>query len=306
MDFEILHNGKNIEELIEITECYSCDRYGSTLDDLTITFASDTNKVEFNEDDEIEIRTVGGFTTGVMFLDSCQGDNGLFTVRALSFRQKNKRRKSRIWNRVKLSKIISDVAANTGLTPMAYGITDYTYAGVAQMRETGLQLLARLCKREGYTVKCDNGNLIVFNEHYLESNSTPIEITKDSVGKNYLFNRSLNGMSSVTVRHFNADTMEVIAYTSSDDSITGGEDVRIEFLTDINEAQRFSAGYLRDANKYYITGSLAMPFNGSISAGTVANLTGFEEFDGQYVVYEARQDFFHEKTFIKVRRVLAY
>ncbi len=306
MNFELLHNGKNIADSIKISKCYSCDRYGGMLDDLTIAFATDEHKIEFNQNDELEIKTVGGFTTGVMYLDSCIGNDGEFTIKALSCRYNNKKRKSKIWHKVKLSKIIGDVAKNTGLTPLLYGINDYTYTSVSQINETDLQLLARLCKREGYSIKCDNGNLIVFNENYLESNSTPIALSKDNFDSNYSFSRSLNGLSSMTVRYFNTETKQLISHTFTDRDISGGDDCLIEFLSNLNEAQRFSKGYLRDANKLYITGLLGMSYNGGISAGTVADLSGFEEFDGRYVVYEARHDFIMEKTAIKVRKILNY
>lgn len=306
MNFELLHNGKNIADSINISRCYSCDRYGGMLDDLAIEFATEEHKIDFYENDELEISTVGGFTTGTMYLDSCIGNDGRFTIKALSFRQKNKKRKSKIWHRVKLSKIIGDVANNTGLKPLFYGIEDYTYNSVSQINEMDLQMLARLCKREGYSIKCDNGNLIVFNEHYLESNGTPIKLSRNSVNSNYSFSRSTNGLSSMTVRYFNPETLQSISYTSTDTAITGGDDCRIEYMSNINEAHRFSSGYLREANKYHLTGLLEMPFNGNISAGTVADLTGFEEFDERYVVYEARHDYVHEKTAIKVRKILSY
>lgn len=306
MNFEIMHNGKDIKSLIPVASCYSYDRYGGMLDDLAISFASDSNGVEFNKDDTLEIRTAGGFSTGLMYLDSCNDQNGMFTLRALSFRNKNRKKKSKIWNRVKLSKIITDVAANTGLTPVLYGISDYSYACVSQIMETDLMMLARICKREGYSIKCDNGNLIVFNEYYLESNAAPITIAKNSVGSGCQFERSENGLSSMTVRYFDIDTKQTIAYTSTDSNIAGGESIRIEFLMDINEAHRASRGYLREANKLHVAGILPMDFNGNISAGTVVDLTGFEEFDGRYVVYEAMHDFVLEKTIIKVRKLLGY
>lgn len=306
MNFEILHNGKNIRDSIEVVNCYSSDRYGGKLDDLTITFVSGSNTIEFNKDDKLEIKTIGGFSTGTMYLDSCIGENGRFAVRATSCKQESKRRKSKIWNHVRLTRIIGDVAGNVGLIPVTYGIEDYSYISIAQIMETDLQLLARVCKREGYSIKCDSGKLIVFNEYYLENNSAPIAISKDDVDVGYSFSRSVNGLSSMTVTHFDINTLKNISFTSRDGDIPGGEDIRVEYLKDINEAQRFSKGYLRDANKYHITGALQMPYNGSISAGTVADLSGFEEFDGRYVIYEAMHDFVREKTVIKVRKVLGY
>lgn len=306
MEFELLHNGKNIIDSINISKCYSFDRYGGMLDDLSVEFSTEEHSIEFNENDELEIKTVGGFSTGTMYLDSCIGNDGRFTIQALSCRHKNKKRKSKIWHQVKLSKIIGDTAKNTGLTPLLYGIKDYTYQSVSQINETDLEMLSRLCKREGYSIKCDNGNLIVFNEHYLESNSSPMPLSKDDVNSNYSFNRSTNGLSSFTIRYFNYETMQNISYTSTDNSISGSEDSRIEFLSSYDEAQRFSKGYLRDANKAHITGILNMPFNGNISAGTVTDLTGFDEFDGNYVVYEAKHNYMLETTTIKVRKTLNY
>lgn len=306
MEFQILHNRKNIVDSIKVSRCSSVDRYGGMLDDLTIVFATEEHKIEFHENDEFEIKTVGGFSTGIMYFDSCVSNDGVFTLRALSCKHNNKKCKSRIWHKVKRSKIINDIAGNTGLTPLLYGVKDYTYNSVSQINETDLQLLARLSKREGDSIKCDNGNLIIFNEHYLESNSTPIAISKDSVNTNYVFNRSTNGLSSMTVRYFNPATMQNISYTAKDGNISGGDSSKIEFLSNINEAQRFAKGYLRDANKYHLTGILEMPFNGNISAGTVADLTGFEEFDGRYVIYEAKHEYVLEKTVIKVRKILNY
>ena len=306
MDFEILHKGQNIVDSIKVSRCFSCDRYGGTLDDLTISFATDECKVEFNENDELEVRTAGGFTTGVMYLDSCEGNDGRFTLKALSCRHKNKKRKSKIWNQVKLSHIASDVAKNTALTPLFYGVDDYTYKSVSQINETDLQLLARLCKREGYSIKCDNGNLIIFNEHFLESNSKPIEIPRDAVSNNFSFSRNPNGLSSVTVRYYDTEEKHDISCTATDRDVSGGDDNRIEFLSNISEGQRFCVGYLREANKFNLTGILEMPYNGNISAGTVADLTGFSEFDGRYVVYEARHDFVLEKTTVYVRKILNY
>lgn len=306
MNYEVLHNGKNIVGISDISKCFSVDRYGGMLDDLTIVLTSESNTIEFNKDDEIEIKTAGGFTTGIMYLDSCESIDGKFTIMALSCKREQQKKKSRIWNHPKLSKIISDVASNTGLTPLLYGFKDYSYSGIAQIMEADLQFLSRLCKREGYSIKCDNGNLIIFNEYYLENNSTPIEISKSDVESDYIFNRSVNGLASLTVRYFNTETLQSVSYTATDNEISGGEDIRIMPLKDINEAQRFANGYLREANKLYITGAMRMSYNGKISAGTVTDLKGFDEFDGRYVIYEAKHDFTNEKTTIKVRKVLGY
>lgn len=306
MEYALLHNGKNIIGSIKVSGCRSCDRYGGMLDDLAIAFATENHEIEFYENDELEIRTAGGFTTGTMYLDSCVGNDGLFTIKAISCRHNNKKKKSRIWHRVKLTKLIEDVAKDTGLTPLLYGISDYTYKSISQVLETDLQMLARRLKREGYSLKCDNGNLIVFNEYYLEHNSTPITINKADAENGYSFKRSTDGLRSVTVRYFDTETLHTIEYTATDESISGGEDCKIKFVSDLSEAQRVARSYLREANKFYITGQLSMAYNGNISAGTVADLTGFDEFDGRYVIYEIMNDFVREKTSIKVRKILDY
>lgn len=305
MDFVLLHNGKNIRDSISLSKCYSCDRYGGMLDDLTIEFSTESHSIAFNENDELEINA-DGFTTGAMSLDSCIGNNGRFTIKALSCRHENKKKKSKIWRSVTLSKIISDVAKNTNLKPLLYGIKDFSYLSVSQVMETDLQFLARICKREGYSIKCDNGNLIVFNELYLENNSKPIELSKSDVDSDYSFDRSTDGLASMTVQYFDTESLKNISFTATDKEMRGGEGSKIEFVSSINEAKRFATGYLREANKFSLRGFLEMPYNKNISAGTVADLSGFEEFDARYVVYEAKHDFIAEKTAIKVRKILNY
>ena len=77
-----------------------------------------------------------------------------------------------------------------------------------------------------------------------------------------------------------------------------------EKVTSYDEAKRFAYGYLRGFNKKSILAYLSMPYNSSISAGTLFYAEGFDDFDGKYVVVEVSHNVKNEKTRITARKTL--
>lgn len=305
MALKIKHNGIDISGKLELSKCLLCDRYGGMLDDITLEFPDDTNSITINRYDTLEVIT-DSYKSGIMYIDECLGFSGKFTVKAISSKPNNKDKKTRVWSHIRLTQIANDVAATCGLTLKTYGINDYTYDSVTQLHETDLEFLARICKREGYSIKCDNGNLIIFNERFIENDFEAMTINKSDVSPNWNFKRSANGMSRFTVRYFDMDKNVLIKFTAEDAQVDGRGDEAVMYVRDIAEAERFAHGFLRAANKECLTGMLSMTLNSGLSAGTVIDLKGFDEFDGRYVIYELTHDVLNERTSFKVRNTLAY
>lgn len=305
MDIKIKHNGVDISSNIQLSSCYLYDRYGGLLDNLSFSFPYETSDLILNKYDEIEI-SANGYSSGVMYLDSIYHTDGAFQVNAISNKPSNKVKHSRIWLDVKLSRLISDIAENCGLNVKTYGIEDYIYKYISQMSETDLQFLSRICEREGYSIKCENGSLIVFNEYYIENNYPTFDLSANDVSSAWNFNRAINGLSKAIVSYYNHETGTTIESYAEDIETDGGTDLFIFPCSSPTEAYRYAKGKLRAANKNYITGQISMEYKPSLSAGSCLNLTGFNDFDGKYVIYELTHDLVREKTIIKVRKTLAY
>lgn len=305
MDFKILLNRSDITSKIELTSCNLYDRLGGSKDNLKLQFPYEC-KVTFNKFDELEI-IADKYSTGIMYVVGCDGvnDNTSCVINAISCKSTSKEKRSRILTDVTLHQIINDVARKCGLLVELYDVNNYTYKSICQLNETDLQFLSRICLREGYSVKVDNGKLIVFNDYSLENNYEPLTLKKSDASETH-FTRVENGFTSITVRCFNVENQSLISYTATDTEVDGGTETIIENLSSIDEAERFSKGYLRSKNNMMLTGYIKIPFNDGISAGTTLNLVGYDDYNGKYIVYETRHDIVNENTYLYIRKTLNY
>lgn len=301
----IKHNGQDITSKINLASGILTDRYGGVLDTLTLSFPEGETDLAFYRYDEIEVVN-DAYKSGVMYVDECIFSSGHYQINAISFKPQNKKKSSGFWRHIDLFRIANDVAKANGLILKTYGVTNFRYDAVTRINETDLAFLDRICKREGYSIKCDNGQLILFSERALESEARAVTINQSEVEPNYFFKRSTNGVSSLTVKYFDISTNEYIEYTAIDNDVEGGTERITERVKDTEEAQRFALGYLRERNKYYLTAQIKVSLNTEISAGTVLQLKGFSEFDGKYVVDEVSHDIVNNKSYLKIRAVLNY
>ena len=306
MAFSVKHNGTDITDKLDLTRCLLYDRYGGTLDNISLAFPPDSNTIAFDKNDEIEVKS-DYYSSGKMYVDDCGSIENLFTINAVSCKPMNKKRVSKMWASVSLQLLANDVAGQCGLGVKFYGVTNRIYESVYQDSETDLQFLKRICAREGLSVKIENGSLIVFSEYEIENNpEKTMKLTPDDISNDWDFSRSINGLNQVTVSCFDFASGSMIEYTAKDNAVDGGSKHYKERVRDVAEAERFAKGYLRQANKEYVTGILTMPAKSNISACTVLELSGFTDWDGKYVVYEVEHDVVLSRTNIKVRQVLTY
>ena len=305
MNYIAILNGVDITEKINLVSCITTDRLGGICDDLQMVLPYQ-GEVAFSKDDEIELRAEG-YSTGVMYVDECNSTDNKsnVVVKSISYRHKNKKRKSRAWYNVTLNELVEDVARNCGLTAKTYGTVNYTYKSVFQRDESDMAFLTRICMREGYSVKCSGQELIVFSDYFLENNQEPLKLNSEDIASGTMKAKA-NCLSAYTVAFYDIDKKQLYSYTATDEYIDGGTGKTIEVLSDQAEAERFAKGYLRSVNTSYITGRLSMNFNSEISAGTAVDLSGYDSFDGKYIVYEVSHDLVKKKTYIKIRNTLNY
>lgn len=307
MNLRIKYNNEDISNMIDLQSCILTDRYGGLLDSIKLVINDIDKKwcgYGVKKGDEIVI-TTDTYTTGMMYVTQFEHQKGVVVIDAVSLKPSKKEVKSKIWLDVRLFEILNDCAKNNGLELKTYGVTDYYYKSLAQIHKTDLEFVSAICKREGYSIKVDDNCLIVFNEYYLESQSTNLKITPNDIEDNYSFVRVSNCTNNVTVSHYDFEN-GLIEHTAIDDEIVGDAKIVNEMVSSHDEARRHSYGYLRDYNKKHITGYITMPYNSKISAGTLFYAEGFKEFDGKYVVAEVSHNTKKELSNLIVRRTLNY
>lgn len=308
MNMKITFNGADVTNDLDLQSCILTDRYGGLLDDIRLVI-NDTEEKWANygivKGDEIIIKT-DGYTTGSMYVSKAMINKGKLLLDAVSLKPSKKIIKSRIWHHVRLSEILNDCAKENGLELKTYGITDYYYDSLAQIQKTDIAFASEICIKEGYSVKVDNNCLIVFNEKYMESLDAEMTIRAEDVNSNYSFVLSSECTNNVTVSYYDIEKGLLIEQTATDDNIIGDSKIIIEKVSSFDEANRYAYGHLRNCNKKAIIGRLSMPYNSNISAGTVFNAEGFQEFDDKYVVIEVSHDIKLEISNLTVRKVIAY
>lgn len=305
MNYTVKLNGTNISDKLNAVKCITTDRLGGMCDDVAMEIPYQ-GEVSFNEGDELEL-IVDECSTGIMYVDECAVSESKETVliKAISYRNQNKRKKSRVWYDVTLNQIAEDVAKNCDLKLETYGTENYTYASVYQCQESDMGFLTRVCRREGYSVKCSGQQLIIFDDCFLENSQETYKLDAKDVTRAKLKIRT-DCLSEVNVSFFDLTKKLTYSYTAVDESINGGSQKKIEVLSNQAEAERFARGYLRSVNNTRYSGFITLAFNSEISAGTVIELTGYDNFDGEYIVYEVSNDLINELTYLRIRNTLSY
>ena len=305
MDYVVKLNGVDITKKINIIKCITTDRLGGISDDIQMKLPYQ-GEVSFDKDDELEL-IADTYSTGIMYIDECESteDKTAVVIKAVSYKHKNKKVKSRAWYNVTLNQLADDVAKNCGLTAKMYGTVNYTYKSIFQHNESDVGFLARICSREGYSVKCSGQNLIIFNDYFLEHEQEPLKLNAEDITKAHLKAKT-NCLSEFTVTHYDLEDNQLYSYTAKDENIDGRTAKSVEVVSNQAEAERFAKGYLRSVNNSYITGQMISDFKADISAGTVIELSGFDNFDGKYIAFEVSHDIVSEKTYFKIRNTLDY
>lgn len=247
--------------------------------------------------------TEGASDTGKMFLHSIKSENGLFTLRALSMPPSGKTKKSKSWEGVRFLQLANEISGNHGLTFKNYGCADQVYPFLFQDNETDFELFSRLCTFEGCQMLIYDGNLMAYNEQYIEGRPAAGSL---EVGENGVFayqdNRS---------RQYGSCEVNVGKYSGKFKApgVSSPAILRPEKTIQVNsnaEAARFAKGLLREANKYGRTGQFSKSLLPGYAAASMLKLksTKASAWDGTVFIYKVRHDFVANKSTLYFREPL--
>ncbi len=303
---QLIYNNEDITKEINIKKCVIHDNAGDGADDVGIVFPDGDklwSKWKPKRGDTVIVKS-DSLTTGLMYVDGTSQDAGLFTINAISTPLSVKRPKTRIWRNIRFTEIITDIANANSLKPTLYGVSDYAYNAISQFNQSDIDFLNNICIREGCCCKVTDGNLVVFNEKYIESLESTTKLTPEDVEPNYTFSISDSLYQRFTVL-YSVPFGETIYYTSFDNEIIGASGRKIEYLSSIAEAERWSKCYLRYNNKFQKTAWLPMKQASDIAAGSVLYLEKFGAYDGKYYVYKVSHDTVNNKSYLNLRQPLS-
>lgn len=195
--------------------------------------------------------------------------------------------RSRSWEKVKLSKICNDIAAEAGMELFYDVDKDPKLDRAEQTEESDLEFLLRLCKENGYALKVSDNKIIVFDIVSYEAKEPigDIEREKSNLLTYNITSKTREVYKACHVKYNNTKKGIVIEHTFTTDADKKGKTLEInEQVEDIAEAERLAKKKLREKNSSEVSVSLSMMGNIELLAGSTVNLKGFHAFDGKYII----------------------
>lgn len=202
-------------------------------------------------------------------------------------------KKSKAWEKYRLSGIAGEIAGNAGLSCMYESSSDPFYERVEQTNESDIRFLADLCHDAGISLKCSDGMLILFDQVDYEA-KPPVMTIRRGGGAYISYSLSTEAADtqygSCRVSYMDAATGKLIegtAEAAGDDAESGQRLEITARVKDAGAAKALAEKQLRLHNKFNRVVSFTLPGNTTLVAGVTVRLERFGGWNGLYIVKKA-------------------
>lgn len=249
-----------------------------SLSKLNWTGESDSDSVSFGifEIDEIENKvSASSGNTASIKLNSIANKSELRSID-----------KSRSWEKVKLSKIATDLTQEAGLE-LFFDADDVDIERAEQKETSNLKFLHKLCKDNGLCLRVSNGKVIIFDIDKFERQEPVTTLTygdeniisfsgKATISKIY---------KSARVKYQHGKQAEKFDYKFDDPEKSDGMTLEINQKVDSPaEAEKLAKKKLKEKNREEITVNLSVIGDFIYLAGQTLELKDFGFYDGRYMI----------------------
>lgn len=201
-------------------------------------------------------------------------------------------KKTKGWEKIRLSGIANEIAAKNGLKCMFESNYDPYYNRTEQVQESDIVFLQKLCKNAGISLKVTAKIIVLFDQLTYEQKGTIRTIQRGTADvKGYRFSTSLHdtAYSSCHVSYTNPNTNTTIEYTYKPQNSDGtGQVLEVnEKVNSREEARQLAMKRLRQKNKGEFKASFTLVGDLDLVAGVTVNVSGWGMFDGKYIIETA-------------------
>lgn len=202
-------------------------------------------------------------------------------------------KRTRAWEKVKLSQIAKDVADGVGMELYYDTQEDQLQERAEQSEQTDLSFLQKLCKDAGLSLKVSDGKIIIFDISKYEQADPVLEIVKGDVAlKSFDCRQTVHDIYKachVKYKHSKKDTL--IEFTYTDPNKEKGRTLEInEKVESVEEAEKLAKKKLHEKNLEETAVSLTMMGNVALLASNTVALKGFHRFDGKYLITKSTHE----------------
>lgn len=218
--------------------------------------------------------------------------------------------KSRSWENADFATIAGEVAKSSELS-LIFDAPNHVYDRVDQYKETDLAFIKRLAKKEGYSVKVTNKQLVIYAAAKYEAKSAALAFTRgDELVLDYSFSDTAadEQYAKSEVSYFDEKTKKTLKYTFVVPGIDEGPTLKInKRVKSIDEAQRLAKAEVREKNKGAKTAKFTIVGHVKCVQGLTVTVKGFGAFDGKYFIESTSHGVGNGyKVNVNLREVLPY
>ena len=222
-------------------------------------------------------------------------------------------KKTKSWEKATLKRISQDIANNAKLT-LAFNFTQNPkYDRIDQTDQSDIEFLVELCAKEGASIKVSNRQLVIFDEAEFEKKKPSLYIVRGKsnvISYSFSWNAMGAAYRACQVSYQSAKKKAKYSYTYTPPGAPkGGPVLKInERVESQAEAIRVARNRLREKNKEFGKGRIALAGDPRMAAGITVYISGWHSFDGKYIIESARHTVGRNgyTTDIEIRKVLGY
>lgn len=293
MSLKVEYKGVDITKSVSVDKCW-IDQYAEEHGDtIKIVFADadglwdkwapeigDTIRVYDNHAD-----------SGIQYVRGIYPSVGAYELTAGSIPVSADIKRSAGWQQVTKLQLIKEITARHNLALKTYGITDHKFLYLRQENEADLPFFQRLCLLEGDAFLIYDGQMVLYNESYIEELGAKQTVDLDADNKPEYRNEAKS--TALSIRNGSTE------YTYGSD-LSRLKSVNVSVYIDSKgTAERYAANLLHHVNKMKKSGIFyTSPLADGYTAGSVAAIKtrNMSAFDGNVFIYHIRHDMVNNKT----------
>lgn len=298
------YQGVDISPSISLHSVLYTDVAGDKADRLDITF-NDVNRqwASWGVQTGDECRFIeASLDTGVLYVESHNANNGLFTIGAISIPASAKTAKHRAFENVRFQSLAAEIAGQHGFSLEVHSAPNVLYERMRQDGEGDFAFVSRLAKQEGCTVKAYDKKMVLYKQSYMEGQSAIVSIDISRYDTYTIFDTDARSFEACEVMTYGGP----IRFDAPD--VKNGRILKIDKVMAANEGEalRFAQGLLRTKNRTKSRCRLPIDLRTDITAGSVVTVQGEGVVSSPYFIYQAEHNLTTVQTILHGRKPLGY
>lgn len=286
---KVEYQGKDITDSVTVNRCW-IDQYAEEHGDTIKIIFSDVEGLWDSwaptVGDKIRVYN-GNIDSGIQYVRRTHPTVGRYEIDAGAIPPSVGGEKKHEWRQITKLQLAGDIAGKCGLTLKTYGVKDRIFKNLKQDYEEDLKFFQKLCMVEGDAFIVYDGQMILYSEDYMESQSPAETIALDMDNYPEYWNKRV--LSSLTVRN------DSISYTYTNGSGSPSKVLYVPLYIDSQgTAERYAKNLYHFYDKMKKGGYFyySSPIDDGYTAGSVAEIKtdNRPSYNGKAFIYHVRFD----------------